>query len=100
MGALLYCYEQRTVIDIPGGAVVTRESLLRLPLRTCEWRLDEFDSVRPKVACSGREGNPAPYSTVTLCGGERDVPLFDMDNYESARKAAGRLASQLGLGTE
>ena len=132
LGAVLHWHAQSTVIDIPGGLVFTTELLMGLPLRTCEWRLDDFTSVRPKVHHSGREGNPAPYYTVTLCrssprlrtsassveprapsGGrtppsgsrpegavEQDVPLFDVDDYEGARKAAARLASELGLGTE
>jgi len=124
LGAVFCWYAQSTVIDIPGGLVFTTELLMGLPLRRCEWRLDEFESVRPTVHYAGREGSPAPYYTVTLCRSspgdwlaqsdgrtlssgalsegavEQNVPLFDVDDYEGARKEAARLASQLGLGAE
>jgi hypothetical protein len=124
LGAVLEWYALRTVIDIPRGLVFARELLMGLPLRTSEWRLDEFTSVQSKVQYSGSEGNPAPYYTVTLCrsssrlkrpapgggapssntrdGGAagEDVPLFDVDDYDDGRKVAARLASELGLRTE
>lgn len=96
-GAVLYCYEQRTVIDAARGTVRSREMIVRLPLRTLEWRIEEFDSVRVTVNVAGSESRPDRYYTVTLWGPGHNVPLFDREDYQEARKEAGQLAAGLGL---
>jgi hypothetical protein len=97
-GALLYCYESRAEVDTVRRMVTVSERVA-VPLRTLTWELDEFSSVRPRARVSGSadKASTSSYYTVTLCGPRTEVPLFDVDDYAEATRAARALASRLGL---
>jgi hypothetical protein len=97
VAGILLAYRRRVTVDLQGGGVQSRETILGLPLRTDTWRVEQFDSVRAHLQSPGRENKPGSYYTICLVRHRETVPLFDVDDLGEARQLARGLADRLGL---
>ncbi|MFW5923807.1 MAG: hypothetical protein ACOC2T_04030 [Planctomycetota bacterium] len=90
-------YARVTEVSVEGNKVVSSERLFGLGLARREWDLEDFETVNVSVRSPGRESSPGNYCVIVLAGNDRDLPLFDVDDYSEARKAAAELTAVLNL---